>query len=104
MTNIVGVAVDAYGRCAHYHSDRDIIANKCATCRRYWACYQCHDALADHPFGRMPLTEPAVLCGACGTAMTYWQYRRWITAQAAATNSILDARRIDTNISLPLIE
>ena len=75
MTNIVGVAVDAYGRCAHYHSDRDIIANKCATCRRYWACYQCHDALADHPFGRMPLTEPAVLCGACGTVMTYCQYQ-----------------------------
>lgn len=70
-----GVAVDAMGRCAHYRSVRDVVANKCATCGEYWACHACHEELADHPFGRMDVAAAdAVLCGACGTTMDYARY------------------------------
>lgn len=72
---IRGVDVDAQGRCAHYRSPRDVVANLCATCGDYWACFRCHRELADHPFGRMPLVaEEAVLCGACAQVMNYAEY------------------------------
>ena len=68
---------DARGRCEHYRSERDVVANRCATCREYWACHACHSELADHPFGRMPLDDPAaVMCGACGHEMGYAVYSR----------------------------
>ncbi|WP_083966359.1 CHY zinc finger protein [Corynebacterium kutscheri] len=74
MQVIHGIAVDSYGRCAHYHSENDVVANKCATCTTWWACYQCHDQVSDHSFGRMPLSETAVLCGICHTVMDYYTY------------------------------
>ncbi|MDO4630925.1 MAG: CHY zinc finger protein [Corynebacterium sp.] len=74
MTTIAGINVDPQGRCAHYCSDRDIVANKCATCNQYWACYKCHAECTNHPFGRMPLDEEAILCGNCGFFMDYNMY------------------------------
>lgn len=72
---IRGVDVDGQGRCAHYRSERDVVANRCATCDAYWACHACHAALADHPFGRMAVAAAAsVLCGACGHRMGYPTY------------------------------
>ena len=72
---IRGVEGDGQGRCAHYRSDRDIVANRCATCRDWWACHACHAELADHPFGRMPVSAgESVLCGACGHTMGYADY------------------------------
>lgn len=71
---IQGIGVDACGRCVHYHSDVDVVGNKCAECGMFWACFTCHELMADHPFGRMPLDQPAVLCGVCGLVMDYGQY------------------------------
>lgn len=72
---IRGKNIDAHGRCEHYRGKRDVVANRCARCRQYWACHACHSELADHPFGRMPLTDPtSVMCGACGHEMNYDAY------------------------------
>lgn len=77
VMEIRGINIDKHGRCLHYRSARDIVANRCATCRQYWACHACHSELADHPFGRMPLDDPeAVLCGACGHTMDCPTYSR----------------------------
>lgn len=73
---IHGTGVDEQGRCAHYHSERDVIANWCVTCRKWWACFSCHREHAEHPFGRVA-AEPGVTgarCGACGHEMDYAGY------------------------------
>ncbi len=67
---VYGVGLDQHGRCQHYHTERDIVAIKFACCNKYWACYQCHQALADHPAQPWPKErchENAILCGVCGT-------------------------------------
>ena len=74
-------AIDAEGRCAHWHSSVDVVANKCATCGKWFACSLCHAELADHPFGPMPLGIPAARCGVCGHTMDYREY----SAASAAT-------------------
>ena len=74
MPTIYGDTLDAAGRCTHYHSEKDVIANKCATCNKYWACYECHAAATDHSFGPMDLKSLAVLCGACGHEMPFADY------------------------------
>ena len=69
---VCGVAIDAQTRCAHYHSELDRIAIKFKCCQAYYACYQCHEAAADHAaqvWPRREFTEQAILCGACGEAM-----------------------------------
>ncbi|WP_197088464.1 CHY zinc finger protein [Corynebacterium occultum] len=71
-----GRGLDEQGRCAHYQSELDVIANRCATCGQWWACFQCHREQADHPFGRMPLDVPAARCGSCGWEMDYDEYSR----------------------------
>ncbi len=46
-------------------------------CGVYYACKECHDALADHPIDVWPESdwnEHAVRCGACGVALTIRQY------------------------------
>ncbi|WP_293768093.1 CHY zinc finger protein [uncultured Corynebacterium sp.] len=67
-------AIDGEGRCAHWHSELDVVANRCATCGEWFACSLCHPA--DHAFGPMPLDQPAAMCGACGHTMTYAEYGR----------------------------
>ena len=75
MTVIRGVDVDERGRCAHWRTERDVVAHRCETCERFWACHECHRALADHPFGRADPAVPAtVLCGACGHLSSYEDY------------------------------
>lgn len=74
MPTIYGDTLDEAGRCTHYHSDVDVIANKCAICNKYWACYKCHAAAADHSFGAMDLQSRAVMCGACGHEMNFDEY------------------------------
>lgn len=70
MPNIIGLAVDKAGRCTHWHTDVDIVANKCAQCQAYYACYLCHNALTTHPFVPVAMADLGVLCGACGFEMT----------------------------------
>ena len=52
--NIVGVGVDGETRCAHYRSERDIIAIKFKCCKKWFPCYECHAEFADmrRKFGR----------------------------------------------------
>jgi uncharacterized CHY-type Zn-finger protein len=72
-----GVDLDPHTRCAHWHSDLDIIAIRMRCCGTYYACRDCHDALADHPARVWPVDEfdaPAVLCGACGTELSVRTY------------------------------
>ena len=74
---VCGVDLDAETRCAHYHSALDIIAIKMKCCDSYYACKDCHDALAGHAIEVWPRQEwhqPAVLCGACGTEMSVNAY------------------------------
>jgi uncharacterized CHY-type Zn-finger protein len=74
-----GVAVDGATRCAHYRTDRDVVAIRFACCDAFYACFDCHATVTDHDAGRLPadrLDEPSVRCGACGTvhaARTYLQ-------------------------------
>ena len=42
---IHGIGLDKAGRCTHYHTQLDIAALLCAKCRKYYACYSCHDEL-----------------------------------------------------------
>ena len=74
---IHGVDVDPHGRCCHYRSSVDVIANRCATCNAWWACYQCHEQCADHPFGTVSVdADNTILCGVCGITMGYELYSR----------------------------
>jgi len=72
-----GLDVDPSTRCAHWHSALDIIAIKMRCCGAYYACRECHDALADHPAQVWAADErdtSAVLCGACGHELTVSEY------------------------------
>ena len=72
-----GVDLDPQTRCAHYHGPTDIIAIKMKCCGIYYACNDCHQALADHETKVWPQrewNEKAILCGACGTELTINQY------------------------------
>ena len=72
-----GVGLDAQTRCAHYHSPLDVIAIRMKCCDVFYACKDCHLALADHAIEVWPRDEwdqRAVLCGACGHELTIAEY------------------------------
>lgn len=72
-----GIEVDPQTRCAHYTQPVDIVAIKMKCCGEYYACNDCHDALAGHAIEVWPRAEwdrEAVLCGACSLEMTINQY------------------------------
>jgi uncharacterized CHY-type Zn-finger protein len=74
---VAGLALDAQTRCAHYYSPVDVIAIKMKCCGIFYACVDCHEALADHPIVVWPQaewSEPAVLCGVCSTEMSISRY------------------------------
>ncbi len=76
-TDVRGIDLDSQTRCAHYNSSLDIIAIKMKCCGVYYACKDCHDALASHPaqvWSRVEHNEIAVRCGACGTELRIQQY------------------------------
>lgn len=71
-----GLDLDQHSRCRHYHSELDIVALKCGKCQRYYACYQCHDALTDHVFQAASANEPhPVLCGVCRQQLSLSDYK-----------------------------
>jgi uncharacterized CHY-type Zn-finger protein len=75
--NVRGINLDPQTRCEHYHGPTDIIAIKMKCCGVYYACKDCHVALADHQIETWPESEwnqQAILCGACGTELTIIQY------------------------------
>ncbi len=74
---VFGLELDAETRCAHWHSPLDVIAIKMRCCGRYYACRDCHDAMANHPTAVWPKVawdEPGVLCGVCGTELSVRGY------------------------------
>ena len=74
---IRGLELDAYTRCLHYHTALDIIAIKMKCCGVYYACRDCHEALANHEIELWPENEwqhKAVLCGNCRTELTINEY------------------------------
>jgi uncharacterized CHY-type Zn-finger protein len=74
---VVGVEVDDQTRCAHYHTDRDVVAIRFACCETYYPCFRCHEACVDHQPERWPrdrFDESAVLCGGCGTELSVREY------------------------------
>lgn len=74
---VYGVDVDSETRCAHYRTERDVVAFRFACCERYYPCFRCHEAVADHeavPWPRDRFDEPSVLCGGCATELTVPDY------------------------------
>ena len=67
-----GVEVGPETRCAHYDTDRDVVALKFGCCGAYYPCFRCHEATEDHDAERLPVdsSESAVLCGVCGAELT----------------------------------
>lgn len=75
--DVCGVGLDGETRCVHYRSVLDIIAIKMKCCGVYYACKDCHEALAGHPIEVWPREEwgcAAVLCGACGFELSVAEY------------------------------
>jgi uncharacterized CHY-type Zn-finger protein len=74
---VLGIDLDEQTRCRHYHSPQDIIAIKMKCCGEYYACKECHAALAAHETKVWPRNEwlqLAVLCGSCRNELTITQY------------------------------
>ncbi len=74
---VLGVALDDQSRCAHYHGPHDIVAIRFKCCGKYYACKDCHAALADHAIAVWPESEWTTLasrCGACAVEMTIQDY------------------------------
>jgi uncharacterized CHY-type Zn-finger protein len=72
-----GVQLDGETRCAHWHGATDIVAIKFRCCGEYFACHECHVALAGHPAEVWPRAEfhsPAVRCGVCGNEQSITAY------------------------------
>jgi uncharacterized CHY-type Zn-finger protein len=77
MTPIHGRDLDDQGRCAHYHTLRDIVAIKFSCCLRYYACYECHRDGESHAARRWSAADfdtTAILCGECRNELTIAQY------------------------------
>lgn len=72
-----GLQLDPETRCLHWHGPTDILAIKFRCCNLYYACYECHAALADHPAETWPQSEfstKATMCGACRSELTIEEY------------------------------
>ena len=77
LQTVLGIDVTGRTQCAHYHTERDIIAIRHKCCGAYYACISCHMALADHLPILWPKTErdtKAVYCGNCHTEMAISAY------------------------------
>nr|WP_197696932.1 CHY zinc finger protein [Streptococcus merionis] len=73
-----GLGVDQESRCQHYHSRVDIAALKCKACQKYYACYECHDAMESHLFVATDSSEVyPVLCGNCKTYLSRTDYETY---------------------------
>lgn len=77
MMECYGDLVDSQSRCRHYHGERDILALKCFSCQKYYACYHCHDECEEHGFKAYPLAlhDKVVLCGVCKSGLTFEEYQ-----------------------------
>ena len=63
-----GTAVNARTQCAHYYSERDLIAIKHKCCGEFYACIKCHEEAVSHAPQVWPKAEfhaEAIYCGHC---------------------------------------
>jgi uncharacterized CHY-type Zn-finger protein len=77
LVEVRGIGLDSENRCAHYDKPVDIIAIKMKCCGVYYACKDCHIALAGHDIILWPQSErdhKAILCGACRAELTIRTY------------------------------
>lgn len=77
--SVYGKLTDQQTRCAHWHSQLDIIAIKFKCCNRYYPCYSCHAETTTHPAQVWPKSEfatKAILCGVCGTELGISEYMK----------------------------
>ncbi len=76
-TLIHGIDLHEQTRCLHYSSELDVIAILFKCCLKFFACYECHQALADHAAQVWQANEhevKAILCGGCGNTLTINHY------------------------------
>ncbi len=74
---VTGLDVDPETRCAHYHSERDIIAIRFKCCGEWFPCHACHAELAGHAtrvWSKDEFNTRAVLCGGCDHQLTVREY------------------------------
>lgn len=69
-------ALHKSGFCQHFKSPLDVVGFRFACCEGCWACRECHDEAVNHETKPWPRDDPrpAVMCGACGFAMTAKTY------------------------------
>jgi len=87
MEKIFGKLIDNQGRCEHYGSPLDIIANRCGECGKLYACYKCHDELENHSFCAVDETEEnTVMCGVCGKFYSYADYKKLCSCESCKSS------------------
>ncbi len=72
-----GVGVNERTQCAHYHSERDIIAIKFKCCDAFYACIECHRESVSHAPEVWPVAEfsqEAIYCGNCSGVLSIAAY------------------------------
>jgi len=72
-----GIGVNERTQCAHYHSERDLVAIQFKCCGLFYACIACHDELAGHPtkvWGKDERGHEAILCGNCHSTLSIAAY------------------------------
>ncbi|OFI49317.1 hypothetical protein BG261_01675 [Floricoccus tropicus] len=76
MEKVYGFLVDNQGRCQHYHTDLDIIANRCQICNKLYSCFKCHDENELHSFEGFDFNSNklSVMCCVCGQEFSYKIY------------------------------
>lgn len=82
MIEVHGCLLDQESRCVHYHSKLDIISLQCYNCKKYYACYSCHDSIENHSFDPYPLSliyDKPILCGVCYQGLTYQEYQETLS-------------------------
>ena len=75
--SVRGTRVNARTQCAHYHSDRDIIAIQHKCCGEFYACIQCHNEAVNHAAEVWPKAEfqaAAIYCGNCHQTLPIASY------------------------------
>ena len=73
----LGTSVNERTQCAHYHSERDIIAIKFKCCDAFYACIQCHAEAAGHlpvVWSKAEFDTEAILCGNCQSTFSITGY------------------------------
>lgn len=85
IVEVYGKKVDSQGRCIHYHQENDIAGLKCSECKKFYACYKCHNASEEHIFAPSKKEEYCVICGNCGKQLNFREYssERCISCQAS---------------------